>query len=99
MKEIRRACAQGIDYILVGHLFPTQSKQGLGFPLGLEFLRKACAETVIPILGLGGIHPESASAVLAAGAAGVAGIGLFQKSDEFSRLKKLFQAKARSSRR
>jgi thiamine-phosphate pyrophosphorylase len=99
MSEIRRACAQGVDYILAGHLFPTESKQGLGSPLGLEFLRKARKEATTPIFGLGGIRPELVPAVLASGAAGVAGISLFQKSDEFSRLKKLFQAKARSSRR
>jgi thiamine-phosphate pyrophosphorylase len=99
MSEIRSACAQGVDYILVGHLFPTKSKQDLGSPLGLEFLRKACAATSTPILGLGGIHSKLVPAVLEAGAAGVAGIGLFQKSDEFIRLKKLYHANTRSSRR
>ena len=93
--EIRSACAQGVDYILLGHLFPTASKQEFGPPLGLNFLRKACAGTQTPILGLGGIRPESVASVVDAGAAGVAGISLFQKSGDFSRLKKLFDLSAR----
>jgi len=99
MREIRQACADGVDYILVGHLFPTRSKEGFGAPLGLEFLRKACAETGTPVFGLGGIRPELMPSVFESGAAGVAGISLFQKNDEFRKLKKLIHAKAHRSRR
>jgi thiamine-phosphate pyrophosphorylase len=95
--EIGRACAQGVDYILLGHLFSTESKQGYGPPLGLNFLRKACTSAAAPILGLGGIRPEFVAPVLDSGAAGIAGISLFQKSTEFNRLKKLFHAEPRRS--
>ena len=78
MTEIRRACAQRADYLLLGHLFPTESKLGYGSPVGLRRLRKACSSTSVPILGLGGIKPELIESVLDCGAAGVAGIGLFQ---------------------
>jgi len=44
----------------------------------LSRLKKACAGSSVPVLGLGGIKPELIHSVLAAGAAGVAGIGLFQ---------------------
>jgi thiamine-phosphate pyrophosphorylase len=78
--EIRRACAQGADYLLLGHIFPTESKLGFGPPLGLHRLQKACAAASVPVLGLGGIKPELIRPVLDKGAAGVAGIGLFQDS-------------------
>jgi len=78
MPEIRRACAQGADYLLMGHVFPTESKTGFGRPVGLSRLKRACASVPAPILGLGGIKPELIQSVLAAGAAGIAGIGLFQ---------------------
>jgi thiamine-phosphate pyrophosphorylase len=78
MPEIRRACAQGADYLLFGHIFPTESKASHGAPLGLRRLRNACRAASIPVLGLGGIKPESIESVLKAGAVGVAGIGLFQ---------------------
>jgi thiamine-phosphate pyrophosphorylase len=92
MREIRNACAEGADYILLGHLFPTASKEGLGPELGLKFLRKACSASTVPILGLGGINPESIGSVLEAGAVGIAGIGLFQQRVEFSKLKKMVPA-------
>jgi thiamine-phosphate pyrophosphorylase len=78
LSEIRRACAQGSDYLLLGHIFPTDSKAAYGLPVGLRRLRNACATSSAPVLGLGGIKAESINSVLNAGAAGVAGIGLFQ---------------------
>jgi len=81
LPEIRRACAQGADYLLLGHIFCTESKQGYGPPLGLHHLKRACAVASVPVLGLGGIKPELIEPVLRAGAAGVAGIGLFQDAD------------------
>jgi thiamine-phosphate diphosphorylase len=84
MGEIRRACKQNADYILVGHVFPTESKTAFGPCLGLDFVRKACAAVSTPILALGGIRPEHIDSVLDCGAAGVAGISLFQ--DPGSRL-------------
>jgi thiamine monophosphate synthase len=81
MREIQDASAQGADYILVGHLFPTRSKEGYGRPLGLKFLRKACSAVSTPILGLGGIRSELIASVLETGAAGIAGISLFQATN------------------
>ena len=88
MSEIRRACAEGADYLLLGHLFPTESKSGLGPSLGLDYLRKVCSAVSVPVLGLGGIRPEFIESVLESGAAGVAGISLFQKNSLFKRLRK-----------
>jgi thiamine-phosphate pyrophosphorylase len=88
--EIRRASAQGADYFLMGHIFPTKSKEAYGSPVGLDALRKACATATAPVLGLGGISPERIHSVLDAGAAGIAGITLFQNKKDFSRLKKNF---------
>lgn len=88
MREIRDAEAQNADYILVGHLFPTKSKEEYGPSLGLDFLRKACKSTSVPILGLGGMNPERIDPVMETGAAGIAGISLFQNSKEFAQLRK-----------
>ncbi len=78
MNEIRRACQWKPDYLLMGHIFPTKSKAGFGPPVGLDRLRKACSIFPVPILGLGGITPDRIESVLDTGAAGVAGISLFQ---------------------
>ena len=87
MSEIHAACADNADYILLGHVFPTASKQDMGAALGVDFLQHTCSGTSTPVLALGGITAERIPTVLEAGAVGVAGISLFQKDDEFSRLK------------
>ena len=83
MREIRAACARGVDYVLVGHVFPTVSKEGMGAALGVGFLRRACIEASVPVFALGGITAERIHAVMQAGAVGVAGISLFQNDDGF----------------
>jgi thiamine-phosphate pyrophosphorylase len=88
--EVRRACGDGADYLILGHIFPTPSKSGYGHPLGLEYLRRVCVGASIPVFGLGGIQADRIESVLDSGAAGVAGISLFQKKSEFSQLKKLY---------
>lgn len=85
-QEAARAAANGADYVLLGPVYPTESKLSYGPPLGLEYFRQACHKLPIPALGLGGIDPEHVSFVLDAGAAGVAGIRLFQKDSHFRAL-------------
>jgi thiamine-phosphate pyrophosphorylase len=87
MREISAACAGNADYILLGHVFPTASKEGMGEALGAGFLRRVCIKASVPVLALGGITAERVTDVLKAGAAGVAGISLFQKDGEFARLR------------
>jgi thiamine-phosphate pyrophosphorylase len=79
LAEARRAAERGAHYILLGPLYPTASKISLGSPMELARFRRICAAVRIPVLGLGGIHAESIEPILAAGAAGVAGISLFQR--------------------
>ena len=93
MCEIRAAGADGSDYVLLGHVFPTASKEGMGTPLGVDFLRRACIGSSVPVLCLGGMTAERAPAVLQAGAAGIAGISLFQNDDEFSCLGEKFRGR------
>jgi thiamine-phosphate pyrophosphorylase len=87
-QEIADACSQSADYVLLGHVFPTVSKSNYGPSLGLDFLQKVCSQTPMPVFALGGMRPDLIGAVLATGAAGVAGISVFQMKAEFTRLKK-----------
>ena len=65
------------DYLLFGTVFPSQSKPAGTPAQGVDRLREAVQASRIPVLAIGGIDPARAGQCLAAGAAGVAGIGVF----------------------
>jgi thiamine-phosphate pyrophosphorylase len=86
LREAREAWNDGADYALVGHVFPTKSKAAYGPPLGLGCLQEICSSVPIPVFGLGGIKAELVNSVLEAGAAGIAGITLFQDNAQITKL-------------
>jgi thiamine-phosphate pyrophosphorylase len=63
----------GADYLMFGAVFPSGPKPGQG----LAVLREVAATTAAPVLAIGGMTVARAAGCLAAGAAGVAAIGLF----------------------
>jgi thiamine-phosphate pyrophosphorylase len=83
------AAQSGSDYIFFGPVFATPSKEAFGGPQGLPLLADICRSVTIPVLAIGGITVENAPACLAAGAAGIAAIRLFQ---ETANLQSLVQA-------
>ncbi|MFQ5747669.1 MAG: thiamine phosphate synthase [Gemmatimonadota bacterium] len=70
-----RAARAGADYLGVGSVFPTASKEGLaGEAVGPERVRALREAAGIPAVGIGGVTPENAGAVARAGD-GVAVLG------------------------
>ena len=82
-REVALAESFGADFAVLGPLF---EKQQNSYPtLGLTELERAChreaaAASRMPVLALGGVTAAKATNCIAAGAAGVAGIRLFQSN-------------------
>jgi len=70
--EARAAEAGGADYVGFGPMFATVSKADALTPRTLDGLRAVRAAIRIPIVAIGGITPDTAPAVLDAGADAVA---------------------------
>lgn len=77
--DVSRARSECASFVLLAPIF---EKVGMTTPgIGLDALREACAQSTLPILALGGVNLTNARACLNAGAAGIAGIRLFQQGD------------------
>ena len=72
VEEVVSAQSQGADYIVLGPIYETPSKQMFGPPLGIHTLEKACRLVRIPIIGIGGVTAARAGEMRRAGAFGVA---------------------------
>jgi thiamine-phosphate pyrophosphorylase len=77
-EEVIRADSEGADFAVFGPIFGKNNAPGRQ-PTGLAALHEAC-RAKIPVLALGGVTMENAASCLEAGAAGVAGIRLFQEN-------------------
>jgi thiamine-phosphate pyrophosphorylase len=72
LEQFRAAAATSADYIAVGPIFPTATKENPDPVVGLEFIRQVRALTRKPLVAIGGITAERAAEVYAAGADSIA---------------------------
>ncbi len=72
LEQLREADLASVDYIAVGPIFPTGTKENPDPVVGIEFLRAARQITAKPLVAIGGITLESAADVFRAGADSVA---------------------------
>jgi len=71
-EQFKAAAATSADYLAVGPIYATGSKENPGPVVGVEFVRQARAMTAKPIVAIGGITLDTAAEVLKAGADSVA---------------------------
>ncbi|MFC1871612.1 thiamine phosphate synthase, partial [Chloroflexota bacterium] len=74
------AVADGADYVAVGSIYPTPSKEDIAV-VGLERLRQIREAVSLPLVAIGGISQENAPEVIAAGADAVAIISAVISAD------------------
>jgi thiamine-phosphate pyrophosphorylase len=72
LEQAAAAEAEDVDYLGVSPVFPTPTKTDTAPAWGLDGLRRLRALTKRPLVAIGGIGPDNAAAVLAAGADGLA---------------------------
>ncbi len=93
VEEAMQAESQGADYIVLGPIYETPSKQMFGPPLGIHTLEKACGLVRIPIFGIGGVTAARAREMRRAGAFGAAVITVILGADDVeSATRELFDA-------
>ncbi len=74
-EQLEAAADAPVDYVAVGPVYQTASKQNPDPVVGLELLRKLRKLTQRPMVAIGGITRKNAAAVFEAGADSVAVIG------------------------
>ena len=82
LAQLEAATAAPVDYVAIGPVFPTRTKQHADPVVGLELVRRARELVRGPLVAIGGITRANARAVIDAGADGVAVISdLLQAPD------------------
>ena len=79
--EVEEALRQGADYLVFGPVFATPSKRKYGSPVAPSALGEAVRQSSRPVFALGGIDLHNYPDCLEQGAAGIAGIRLFQRPE------------------
>ncbi len=73
--------SDGADYIAIGSIYPTTSKETATI-VGLERLRQIRQAVSLPLVAIGGISHDNAAEVIAAGASSVAVISAVLQADD-----------------
>jgi thiamine-phosphate pyrophosphorylase len=91
LEQLREADHSSADYIAVGPIFQTATKENPDPVVGLELLRAARGISKKPLVAIGGITIESAEAVYRAGADSVAVVrDLISAQDPARRVREYF---------
>ena len=85
LDQLAAAAAEPVDYVAIGPVFATASKDNPDPVVGLEMVRRARAVTSRPLVAIGGITRANARSVVEAGADGVAVISDLMDAPDLAR--------------
>jgi thiamine-phosphate pyrophosphorylase len=83
--QVRRACAEGADYVNIGPVFPTSTKDVQMAPVGLGGVGAAVSAASVPVTTMGGICQNNAAEVILAGADRVAVVTAITRAPDIAR--------------
>jgi thiamine-phosphate pyrophosphorylase len=76
--------ATDADYLGVGPIFPTGSKDDASPPIGVEELARICRDVHKPVVAIGGINQENLRCIIDSGAAGAAVISAVTQAPDMA---------------
>ena len=82
VRQAEEAYRAGADYLAANLVFHTDTKTGLGEPLGLRGVRNLKAASPLPLVAIGGIRPDNAREVLQSGADGLAVVSAIMGAED-----------------
>ena len=82
LSEAVEAAKDGADYIGLGPIYPTISKDDAAPAMGIEGLEKVVSAVSVPVVAIGGLTADNIGGVVAAGAAGIATISAIAGADD-----------------
>ncbi|MCP4683482.1 MAG: thiamine phosphate synthase [Desulfobacterales bacterium] len=92
-EEARKCFSEGADYVGLGPIYPTSSKEDAGMAIGSDLLKDIAYSIPLPIIAIGGIGVKNVSEVIEAGANGIAVISaVCCREDPEQETKALYQA-------
>lgn len=62
------SASRHVDYVSIGPVFQTDTKEDAGTPVGLDEVMKVRRRVSVPVVAIGGIDPSNASSVAKTGA-------------------------------
>ena len=92
MAEADRAQTSGADYVALGSIYPTTSKEKFKL-VGPETLRRTRSRVSVPLIAIGGINHTNVQEVMKAGADGVAVISAVLGADDVEKAARRLAAK------
>lgn len=99
LEEAKKAIEAGADYLGMGPVFRTRSKDDAKEPAGVYKIMEVSQQyPEIPIVGIGGITPDNAESVWKAGVSGIAVISALTEAKDVIREVTRFNAVSEGSR-
>ncbi|WP_026487399.1 thiamine phosphate synthase [Caldanaerobius polysaccharolyticus] len=92
-EQLRAAAAEGADYVGVGPIFETHTKEDVVAPVGFEYLEWAVKNSPVPIVAIGGIKEHNIKEVARRGAKCIALVSEIVGADDImGKIKSLYTA-------